>query len=204
MKNQTCFRSIKKPSMHRDVCSEVELFYILRGTCEATANTVFHSSRWTFERPYLSARSIPTLPHFRSFSASHESDFYTSGSLNSFYFGWVWKINGALGDYTKWYLVSLISRSSNSLLMLNPKLQSHYLAALKCWHRAPTGSAGGEGVPFMDSSVRPAASKGSNRIYFFTASWSSCGDSLCTSWLHNESCVHFAFKKKNNLACLVE
>lgn len=114
----------------------------------------------------VSAHSIPSLPHFRSFSASHESDFYTSGSLNSFYFGWVWKINGALGDYTKGYLVSLISRSSNSLLMLNPKLQSDYLATLKCWHQAPTGSAGGEGVPFMDSSVRPAASKGNNQIYF--------------------------------------
>lgn len=92
--------------------------------------------------------------------------------------------------------MSLISRSSNSLLMLNRKLQSDYLGTLKCWHRAPTGSAVGEGVPLMDGNVRPAASKGNNQIYFLLP----VDRVVVTVYVHHD----FAFKKKNNLACLVE
>lgn len=55
--------------------------------------------------------SAPFLPPSL---ASRESDFCTSGSLNTFYLGWVWKINRAPGRLHDGCLVSLISSSSNS------------------------------------------------------------------------------------------
>lgn len=130
MKRQACFR-FHQNAQHALWCGGVELLYILRGTCEAQARAAFHASRpGSLERPaWMRALTphLPARPHFCRFAASHESDFCTSGSLNTFYFGWVWKINGALGRLLEECLVSLISRSSNSLkyrVMLNPELQS--------------------------------------------------------------------------------
>lgn len=98
--------------MPSDVCGGVELLYILRGTCEAQTRAAFHASRPGWVRALTP--HFPALPHFCRLPASHESDFCTSGSLNTFYFGGVWKINGAPGRLHEGCLVSLISRSSNS------------------------------------------------------------------------------------------
>lgn len=131
MKRQDCFRFHQK-AQHALWCLwwSGTTLHFERNLWSPGARCISCVSSRMLERPgWMRAHTphLPARPHFCRFPASHESDFCTSGSLNTFYFGWVWKINGALGRLHEGCLVSLISRSSNSLkyrVMLNPELQS--------------------------------------------------------------------------------